>query len=417
MATEIVMPKLGLTMTEGTVEKWLVEEGDQVEQGDPIAEISSEKLTNEVEATTSGTVIKLVAQEGDVIPSKGAIAYIGEEGETVETGADTEDEADEGKDTKEASQDEEMTSTNAETRTSEQPKAKDGERIFITPVARKMAEEQNIDIRDVNGTGGNGRITRLDILRYEPSEKTVSTTQEHTGASAAEMEYGAGLEGMRKTIASRMMRSVQTTAQVTNQRKVDITELMEFRKEMKEKLKQPLDQGEMSINTLLTKAVVLALLDTPEMNAWYYNGEYIQVEEVHIGMATAIDEGLVVPVIKNAHQMPLSQLGPSIKKVTSEARKGTLDGSLYSGSTFSITSLGGYDIEYFTPIINTPEVGILGVGSIQKELALDDNGKVAEKIKLPLSLTYDHQIIDGAPAAEFLSKIANYLQDPYRLLI
>ena len=234
--------------------------------------------------------------------------------------------------------------------------------------------------------------------------------------SAQSVSYGAGLSGMRKTIAQRMMRSVQTTAQVTNHRKVDITELMKFREEIKTKVKEPLTNGELSINTLLTKAVVLALKDTPDMNAWYHNGEYIRVDEVHIGMATAIEEGLVVPVIKNTHLMSLSQLGAAIQKVTTEARQGTLDGSLYSGSTFTITNLGGYEIEYFTPILNTPEVGILGVGAIQKELALED-GQVVEKLKLPLSLTYDHQIIDGAPASEFLSKIADYLQDPYRLLL
>lgn len=415
MATEIVMPKLGLTMTEGTVEKWLVSEGDQVEQGDPLVEISSEKLTNEVEAPVSGVIIKVVAEEGDVVPSREAIAFIGEEGETVE--ANEESENKEAMETQETQQIEQHTAVDTEAKQHEPVHSKAGERIFITPVARKMAKEQNIDIRDVNGTGGNGRITRLDILRYEPSEKAVAEKTQPAGATSPEIEYGAGLEGMRKTIAERMMRSVQSTAQVTNQRKVDITELMTFKKEIQGKIKQPLDNGEMSINTLLTKAVVLSLLDTPEMNAWYYNGEYIKVDEVHIGMATAIEEGLVVPVIKNAHHMPLSQLGPKIRKVTSEARKGTLDGSLYTGSTFSITNLGGFDIEYFTPIINTPEVGILGVGSLQKELAFDDNGKVVEKLKLPLSLTYDHQIIDGAPAAEFLSKIAGYLQDPYRLMI
>lgn len=234
--------------------------------------------------------------------------------------------------------------------------------------------------------------------------------------SASAVSYGAGLAGLRKTIAQRMMRSVQTTAQVTNHRKVDITELMKFRDEIKSKVKDPLVHNELSINTLLTKAVVLALKDTPDMNAWYHNGEYIRVEEVHIGMATAVEDGLVVPVIQNAHLMSLSQLGAAIKKVTTEARQGTLDGSLYSGSTFTITNLGGYEIEYFTPILNTPEVGILGVGAIQKELALED-GEVVEKLKLPLSLTYDHQIIDGAPAAEFLGKIADYLQDPYRLLL
>src|SRR5699024_6277545 len=372
---------------------------------------SSEKLTNEVEAPVAGYVIKIVAQEGDVIPSREVMAYIGEEGESVGT-SDTSQATSEAE---AATEDEEKEKNEAQTPTRPKGETSDGERIFITPVARKMAEEKGIDIRDVNGTGGNGRITRLDIQRYVPAEKPAA--EKEKTAPTSQVEYGAGLEGMRKTIAERRMRSVQTTAQVTNQRKVDITKLMEFRKEIQGKVSEPLTEGELSITTLLTKAVILALKDTPEMNAWYYDGEYVQVDEVHIGIATALEEGLVVPVIKDAHQMALSQLGPAIKQVATEARKGTLDGSLYSGSTFSITNLGGYEIEYFTPIINTPEVGILGVGSLQKELEMDEDGRIVQKLKLPLSLSYDHQIIDGAPAAEFLAKIANYLQDPYRLLI
>lgn len=405
MATEILMPKLGLTMTEGTVEHWFVNEGDQVKAGDAVAEISSEKLTGEVVAPESGTLIKIVAQEGDVVPSKKPIAYIGNPGEQI------------GSPSQPASMPEQKVEAKAEQTVSSEPvktepvRKDSGERIFITPVARKMAKERGIDIRDVNGTGGNGRITRLDILRYTPVEKPATPTQ-----SASTVTYGAGLTGMRKTIAERMMNSVQTTAQLTNHRKVDVTELMKFRKEIQEKINEPLTNGELSVNTLLAKAVVLALKDTPDMNAWYHNGEYIRVDEVHIGIATSVENGLVVPVIKDAHLMSLSQLGSAFKKVTTEARQGTLEGSLYSGSTFTITNLGGYDIEYFTPILNTPEVGILGVGAIQKELALE-NGEVVEKLKLPLSLTYDHQIIDGAPAAEFLSKIANYLQEPYRLLL
>lgn len=408
MATEIVMPKLGLTMTEGTVEKWLVNEGDQVEEGDPIVEISSEKLSNEVEAPASGTIIKLIAQEGDVIPYQEVMAYVGEAGETIDEVTPSQGPSDEEREQEE----QEKQAPKEKTVQQEGAKTKQGERIFITPLARKMAKEQGIDIEDVNGTGGNGRITRLDIERYTPSEKTAQPV-----ATASEIEYGAGLTGMRKTIAERMMRSTQTTAQVTNQRKVDVTKLMEFRNGIKEKVDFPLDKGEMSVNTLLTKAVVLSLQDMPSINGWYYNSEYTSFDEVHIGMATAIDEGLIVPVIKNAHHMSLSTLGSAIKDVVSQTRKGTLDGSLYSGSTFTITNLGGADIEYFTPILNTPEVGILGVGAIQKELELDEEGTVTQKQKLPLSLTYDHQVIDGAPAAEFLQTIAGYLQNPYRILL
>lgn len=409
MAAEIVMPKLGLTMTEGTVEKWFVKEGDEVAQDDPIVEISSEKLTNEVLAPEAGVIIKIVAEEGDVIPSRGVMAYIGKAGESVGGEAAKEEAPEKPQAPKQEAQEKAAEQTPAKA-----PSREEGERIFITPVARKMAEEQGIDIRDVNGTGGNGRITRLDIDRYVPAAVPAEKAPEKAAGTS---EYGAGLQGMRKTIAERMMRSVHTTARVTNQRKVDVTQLMAFRKEIEGKVNEPLTNGELSINTLLAKAVILALKETPEMNAWYYDGEYVQMEEVHLGIATALEEGLVVPVVRDAHQMALSQLGPAIRKVASDARQGTLDGGLYSGSTFSITNLGGYEIEYFTPIINTPEVGILGVGALQKELELDDDGGVVQKLKLPLSLSYDHQIIDGAPAAEFLSKIAAYLQDPYRLLI
>lgn len=415
MATELVMPKLGLTMTEGTIENLMVKEGDEVSVGDVVAEISSEKLTSEVEANADGTIIKLVAKEGDTVACKAPMAYIGEPGEDVgddrapaseestETLPDSDQKEDDPLPTGKPAQ--QTTNTNAGT---------GGDRIFITPLARKMAEARGIDIQEVNGTGGNGRITKLDIERFVPEEKPAAKTE---ATQASDAEYGAGLEGMRKTIAERMMRSAHSTASVTNQRKVDITKLMEFRSEMKERTNGTVDKSALSINTLLTRAVVLALKDMPEINAWYYNGEHIINEDIHIGMATDIGDGLVVPVIKNADHMTVSKLGESIKEVATKARQGTLEGDLYSGSTFSITNLGGAGIEYFTPIINTPEVAILGVGAMQSELAFDEDKNVVEKQMLPLSMTYDHQLIDGAPAAEFMQLVADYLEQPYRLIL
>ncbi len=410
MATKIVMPKLGLTMTEGTVEQWFVEEGDAVEQDQVVAEISSEKLTSDVMAPEAGTILKIVAHEGDVVPATDPIAHLGEEGETVEETSISEDapagETILGTEPVEEVSEEVEQSTPVTTR-----ETSDDERIFITPVARRMAEEKGIDISDVNGTGGNGRITKLDIERYVPSE------QAPAAAVTAHVEHGQGLEGMRKTIAQRMMNSVQTTAPVTHQSKADVTALMKFRKDIKANVNEPLTEGEISLNTLVTRAVIKALKEFPQVNSWYFDGEYIEVDEIHIGMATNVEDGLVVPVIIDADRMPLSELGPAIKEVTSQARAGTLDGSLYAGSTFSITNLGGFGVEYFTPIINTPEVAILGVGDLQKELALDEEGEVTERQKLPLSFTYDHQILDGAPAAEFIQKVTEYLEQPYSLFI
>lgn len=427
MATELVMPKLGLTMTEGTIEKLLVKEGDEVSVGDVVAEISSEKLTSEVEANDDGTIIKLVAEEGDTVACKAPMAYIGEPGEEVDAGgpSSTGESAETTPENSKKDNDPlptgkpplEVADTDADTdvqQAADTDTRSEGERIFITPLAKKMAEERGIDIKSINGTGGNGRITKLDIERFVPEEKPATET---AAPQKTDAEYGAGLQGMRKTIAERMMRSTQSTASVTNQRKVDITNLMAFRSEMKARTNGTVDKSAFSINTLLTRAVVLALGDMPEINAWYYNGEHIINEEVHIGMATAIDDGLVVPVIKNADRMTVSKLGETIKDVTTKARQGTLDGDLYSGSTFSITNLGGNGIEYFTPIINTPEVAILGVGAMQSELAFDDEKNVIEKQMLPLSMTYDHQLIDGAPAAEFMQLIADYLEQPYRLIL
>ena len=192
---------------------------------------------------------------------------------------------------------------------------------------------------------------------------------------------------------------------------------MTFRQEIKEKVSHPLNKGELSINTLVTRAVILALQEHPQLNAWYHEGVHEIQEDIHIGMATDIEEGLVVPVIRGAKQMTLSQLGSAIASVASQARNGSLPGDLYSGSTFTITNLGGANIEYFTPVINLPEVAILGVGTLIDELALDSEGAVTVRKKLPVSLTYDHQIIDGAPASRFLETLSEYLNDPYRLIL
>ncbi|WP_321433609.1 dihydrolipoamide acetyltransferase family protein [Trichococcus flocculiformis] len=413
MAKEIVMPKLGLTMTEGTVDEWLVAVGDTVKQGDSIATISSEKLSSDVESPADGIILELMAKVGDTVPCKKPMAYIGEEGEAIDSAPSTNGDEEAVSEAEAKTTVADTTSTSKETLQASSSGGKEKDRIFITPIARRMAKEKGIDVSQLNGTGGNGRITRRDVERYTP---TVAMPASQPMGALAKEEIGAGLTGMRKTIAQRLVRSLQTTAQVTEHRKADVTRLNEMRETIKKNVNRSLDGGQISWNTLVTKATILALRETPAMNAWYYDGKYEQLDEVHIGMATSVDDGLVVPVIKNAHQMTLTDLGKSIAEVSTQARQGNLPSNLYSGSTFTITNLGGRNIEYFTPILNTPEIGILGVGAIGKELALEA-GEVVEKLKLPLSLTFDHQIIDGDPAAEFLDKIIAYLEDPYSLFL
>lgn len=400
MATEITMPKLGLTMTEGTVDNWAKKEGDAVSKGEVVCTISSEKLSYDIESSVDGTLIKILVAEGDDAECTAPIGYIGEPGEQVSGTASPAEPT--------SAPVEENKATSEEPKAQAAPERKASERIFITPLARKLAAEKGFDIAQINGSGGNGRITRRDVQRHQPSVETT--------IAAAPSTVGAGLKGMRKTIAERMMHSLQSTAQVTIQQKADITNLLAFKKELQSKSSVPLKDGQLSITTLLSKAVILALKETPDMNAWYQDGSYEKQEAVHLGMAVAVADGLVVPVVEDADRMTLTELGKTLNSRITEARDGSLAGKHYSGSTFTISNLGKSGAEYFTPIINTPEIGILGVGSMQSQLAFDENREVVELKKLPLSLTFDHQILDGSPAAEFLGRIIFYLENPYSLV-
>lgn len=407
MATAITMPKLGLTMTEGTIEEWTKHEGDKVEQGEVVARISSEKLTSDIEAPASGTLLKILVQEGEDLPIKQNMGYIGEAGEEVpEGGAPT---------AAAPSAPEKEEAPVAAGATPEAPVRKEGERIFVTPLARKVAKEKGIDYTLVVGTGGNGRITRRDVEHYaatkpEPSAQKVETAPTQTP------QWGAGLKGMRKAVATNMMQSLNTTAQVTLQRKVDLDALMAFRSDIKAKAGE-LEDGQLSINTLLTRAAILALQDTPRMNSNYADGKLTEVDSVNIGEAVGLADGLIVPIIKDAQNMNLTVLGRELKHAADLAREGGLTPDQMTGGTFTITNLGKEGIEYFTPIINPPEIGILGVGTMQKELTLSEDGQIGTKSTLPLSLTFDHQIIDGQQAAQFLGKLADNLQNPYKLIL
>lgn len=418
MATEIIMPKLGLTMTEGTVDEWLKNEGDSVSKGDIVCSISSEKLTHDVEAPADGVLIKILVPAGDDAECKAPIGFIGEAGEVAggqsEAAKPVSEEAKEPAIETSVSEPESVEAPVSVATTSIENRS-DGARIFITPLARKMAKEKGYDISAISGTGGNGRITRRDVERYQPVVN--ATVASEAVAVQAKASFGAGLSGMRKTIAERMMTSIQTTAQVTIHQKADLSKLLIFKKELKAKADLPLADGQTSITTLLSRAVILALKETPEMNAWYQNGSYEKQEAVHLGMAVAVADGLVVPVVEDADRKTLTDLAKTLNSRISEARSGTLAGKHYTGSTFTISNLGKSGVEYFTPIINSPEIGILGVGSLQKELAFDENREIIEISKLPLSLTFDHQIVDGSPAAEFLGKVIFYLEHPYSLIL
>lgn len=433
MATEVLMPKLGLTMTEGLVDEWYKNEGDAVKKGEALCSISSEKLSGDVEADDDGTLLKIVVAAGDSTAVKTPIAYVGDAGETVSAAATGPAGADDvsgagGAGGAAEAADEDDSEIGA--RRANRDTSGDGKRIFISKVAEKMAKKHGIDYSKVKGTGGHGRITKRDMKAYIESHPSDADSQEASsegaaarasagasasGAVAAPVTAGEGLTGMRKIIAQNMMHSLHSTAQLTLHRKVNVTDLLTTVSEIKGNLGPGDEAKALSMNVLLIKAVAIALQKHPSLNAHYDGHEYEQCDDVNIGVAVALDDGLAVPTVPNVVGQSLSQLRAMFHDRVDRARTGDID-TLPPG-TFTITNLGTDGIEYFTPVLNVPEVAILGVGAQSTRLTLNGEGQIEEVVELPLSLTIDHQTVDGRTGAEFLSTLSDVLAEPYRVLL
>ena len=427
MSENIIMPKLGMTMKEGTVEEWFKSEGDTVEEGESIVTISSEKLTNDVEAPTSGTLLKIKVQAGEDAKVKAVLGIIGEEGEDL--GSDDDDSGEtnqENKDNDTTSENQQASSNEEQSDkkdTEKEAKPEQRDRIFISPLARNMAEDKELDITRIKGTGGNDRITKLDIQRVDSEgydyEGEAGTSNESASSTAQNVDVssiGEGLNPMRQRIAQNMRQSLNNTAQLTLHRKVNADRLLDFKARLSEELKDADQDVKLTVTALLATAVVLALKEYGAMNARYENGELTEYEDVHLGIATSLEDGLMVPVIDNADTKSIGTLAKEIKTSAEAVREGNTSDVQLSGATFTITNMGASGIEYFTPILNLGETGILGVGALAKELVLEgDNVKQISRI--PLSLTFDHQILDGAGAADFLKVLAKYIENPYLLML
>ena len=426
MSENIIMPKLGMTMKEGTVEEWFKSEGDTVEEGESIVTISSEKLTNDVEAPASGTLLKIKVQAGEDAKVKAVLGIIGEEGEDIGSDDDdSEETTQENKDDNTTSEDQQVSSNEEQSdkKIQKTKKPEQRERIFISPLARNMAEDKDLDITRIKGTGGNDRITKLDIQRVESEgydyEGEADTSNENASSTPQNFDVssiGEGLNPMRQRIAQNMRQSLNNTAQLTLHRKVNADRLLDFKARLSEELKDADQDVKLTVTALLAKAVVLALKEYGAMNARYENGELTEYDDVHLGIATSLEDGLMVPVIDNANTKSIGTLAKEIKTSAEAVREGNTGDVQLSGATFTITNMGASGIEYFTPILNLGETGILGVGALAKELVLEgDNVKQVSRI--PLSLTFDHQILDGAGAADFLKVLAKYIENPYLLML
>ncbi|MGW8427797.1 dihydrolipoamide acetyltransferase family protein [Peribacillus simplex] len=406
MAVEVVMPKLGMAMKEGTVSLWSKAVGDPVEKGEAIASINSEKIEMDIESPAEGTILNIAVQEGQGVPPGTVICHIGNPNEEIVI------------DDHVAEQTQSKIAEPEKPKTKESPILPMGDRLMITPVARKMAQAANLDIEKIQGTGPGGRITKEDVQKEIEKRDSMSLNTEERIVPlqpTLESRQQIPVTGMRKIIARRMKESLQSSAQLTLTMKVDVTDLVILQKQATETL-QKQESTKLTITDFVAKAVVLSLNEHPKMNSAYIEDNIILNEHIHLGIAVALEKGLVVPVIRNAENCTLGQLSNKGKELARCARDGQLPIEDMQGSTFTISNLGAYGVEHFTPILNTPETGILGIGS-----AYDTPLYIGEELErrtiLPLSLTFDHRVLDGAPAAAFLQTLKRYLEEPITVIL
>ncbi|MBH0320654.1 dihydrolipoamide acetyltransferase family protein [Bacillus cereus] len=399
MAVEVVMPKLGMAMKEGIITNWNIKAGDNVAKGELIASINSEKIETEIEAPADGTVLDIAVSEDEGVPPGTVICYIGKPNEKVEM--------------QESTHVVEEKTFNIEVQNvqNQEPNGKEvaKQRIKISPVAKKIAKSENLDIKVLVGTGPGGRITKADVLKALEVRVIVPEISEQEESNVIPVT------GMRKAIANRMHASLQNSAQLTLTMKVDVTDLVALHKEIAKVVQKRYD-NKLTITDFVSRAAVLALGEHKEMNSAYIDDAIHQFEHVHLGMAVALEKGLIVPAIRFANNLSLVELSKEIKNVAQKARAGSLSSDDMHGTTFTISNLGSFGIEYFTPVLNTPETGILGIGAIE-HVPVYKGKKLKKGSMLPLSLTFDHRVLDGAPAAAFLRTIKHYLEEPITILL
>ena len=439
MAKVIVMPKLGLTMTEGTVSKWLKKVGDAVNEGEPLFEVETDKLTNTIEASASGELRHLFADEGATVPVLDKVAIIAAADEDISSliGAA-------------APAAVPAAPAFAAQTVSAAPAKSAGGRVVASPAAKKLAKEKGIDLTLVTGTGPNGRITEDDVKKYKPipaapvqlADPAVKASPlaarvaadlgidlkelgghgrvlaedilkylENTREKAEEpkREETVLMNGMRKAIARNMLNSHMTSPTVTFNLSVDMSQMKLYREQLKA------NEIKVSYTDLLVKFVAKALTEYPLLNCSVEDDRIIYKHYVNMGVAVALDNGLVVPNVRDADKKSLTEISAEVKALAKLAREGGLPMEKLRGGTFTITNLGMYSIESFTPIINQPEVAILGVTTMEDRVVVR-NGEMVIRPMMTLSLTADHRVVDGSVAAEFLKRVKTLMENPAVML-
>jgi pyruvate dehydrogenase E2 component (dihydrolipoyllysine-residue acetyltransferase) len=462
VATQVTMPVLGLTMEEGTVAEWLKQEGEAVKKDEPLLTVEMDKGTVEVPAPASGVLRRIVVQPGTTVPVRTLIAEIGEPGEVIVSSSPAVSAA------PSAVSAAPMPTTPSVSRGEPVPQAVGGgrrqfasprarmrahamgvdlsllhgsgphgriveadvmafapieTRVLATPLARRLAQEHGVSIDDVRGTGPGGRITQDDVLAAATRRADTVAAEVESLAPAASVAAAGAPEGgveplsrVRRITAERMAASSQTTARVTLMLEADFSEASRFRQQLQPEFAR-LGVPKLPWDALIARAAALALAEHRRLLAQWVEGEGLRrSEDVHVGVAVALEpEGLVVPVLRDADTRSLRELAADLLALADKARAGRLSPAEMQGGTFSITNLGAYRVDGFTPILNPPETAILGVGRIADKPVVVD-GQVVARTMCTLSLSFDHRVVDGAPAAAFLARLVELLERPYALL-
>ncbi|MBB4805367.1 pyruvate dehydrogenase E2 component (dihydrolipoamide acetyltransferase) [Chryseobacterium defluvii] len=409
----ITMPRLSDTMTEGKVAKWHKNVGDTVKEGDLLAEIETDKAVQDFESEFNGVLLKQGVEEGGAAPVDSVLAIIGPAGTDI-SGVGAAKPA--------AQSSEKPVEPKAEAKTEEKPAAQvansSSDRVAISPLAKKMAQEKGVDIQSVQGSGENGRIVKKDIENYQPSQSQ-STAPAPAVSAAAQVALnfvqGEDTETpnsqVRNIIAKRLSESKFSAPHYYLMVEINMDKAIEARKEI-----NSLSDTKISFNDMIIKATAIALRKHPQVNSSWAGDKIIHRGNINIGVAVAIPDGLVVPVLKNTDQMNYTQISATVKDMASRAKSKGLKANEMEGSTFSISNLGMFGIETFTSIINQPNSAILSVGAIIEKPIVKDGQIVIGNI-MKLSLACDHRVVDGATGSEFLQTLKTYLESPLTLLL
>ena len=447
MAIEILMPALSPTMTEGILSKWLVKQGDKVRSGDVIAEIETDKATMEVEAIEDGVLAKIIVNEGtEGVAVNSVIAVLAEDGENISEVSDNpkdsnikddvkKDVSMPANDSKKASDDSALkneipatnqTPTDARSTTQASKDINDTnpqkDRVFATPLARRLAAQEGIDLAQANGTGPHGRIIERDIVEIVKSGDDVNSRDRAFSADTQKVpqEIGSSNEGrfvphtaMRRTIASRLQFSKQTAPHFYLTVECSIDRLLENRAQLNEMAPEGV---KISVNDMIIRASAMALQKRPDVNGWFEEDGCRYFDTADICMAVAIKGGLITPVIRSVEKLGLAELSQITKDLASRAREGKLQPEEYTGGGFTISNLGMFGIKEFAAVINPPQSAILAVGAGEQRAIVKD-GELAVATMMNVTLSADHRIVDGALGAEWLQLFKGFVENPVTMLI